>query len=208
MSEGPPQRSDRTPGVTLGATGVSAADVLAVARHHARVTLSDTAQTGMQASARIVADLSAGPEPVYGISTGFGSLASVMIAPERRADLQRALVRSHAAGMGPPIETEVVRAMMFLRARTLAMGRSGARPILAETILAMLNAGLTPVVPEHGSVGRQRRPGPAGPLRAGADRRGRDAARCTTTTRCPPRWRWTPPASSRSRPSWPRRAWP
>jgi histidine ammonia-lyase len=153
MSEGAPHGSDRTPGVTLGATGATPADVLAVARHHARVTLSEEAATAMQASARIVADLAAGPDPAYGISTGFGSLASVRIAPERRADLQRALVRSHAAGMGPPIEAEVVRAMMFLRARTLAMGRSGARPILAQTILAMLNADLTPIVPEHGSVG-------------------------------------------------------
>jgi histidine ammonia-lyase len=62
-------------------------------------------------------------------------------------------VRSHAAGMGPPVETEVVRAMMLLRARTLAMGCSGARPLLAETLLALLNAGITPVVPEHGSLG-------------------------------------------------------
>ena len=75
------------------------------------------------------------------------------IPPERRDELQRALIRSHAAGMGAPIEREVVRAMMLLRARTLAMGCSGARPVVAETIVAMLNAGLTPVVPEHGSLG-------------------------------------------------------
>ena len=92
-------------------------------------------------------------EPAYGISTGFGSLAQTRIPAERRADLQRALVRSHAAGMGPPVEREVVRAMLFLRARSLAMGRSGARPLLAETMLAMLDAGLDPVVPEHGSLG-------------------------------------------------------
>jgi histidine ammonia-lyase len=115
--------------------------------------LGADAQAAMRASADVVAELAARDEPAYGVSTGFGSLASVRIAAEAREELQRCLVRSHAAGMGPPIETDVVRAMMFLRARSLAMGRSGTRPVLAETILAMLNAGLTPVVPEHGSVG-------------------------------------------------------
>ena len=78
------------------------------------------------------------------MSTGFGSLANVTIPVERREELQRALVRSHAAGMGPPVEAEVVRAMMLLRARTLSMGCSGARPLLAETMLALLNAGHHP----------------------------------------------------------------
>ena len=97
------------------------------------------------------------------------------IPAERREELQRALVRSHAAGMGPPVEREVVRAMMLLRARTLAMGRSGARPVVAETMLALLNAGITPVVPRARLARRQRRPRAARPLRAGADRRGRGA---------------------------------
>ena len=95
----------------------------------------------------------ASDEPAYGISTGFGSLALVRIPADARAELQRALVRSHAAGMGPPVEREVVRAMMLLRARTLAMGCSGARPVVAERILALLGAGLTPFVPEYGSLG-------------------------------------------------------
>ena len=107
----------------------------------------------MAETAAVVDRLAASDEPAYGISTGFGSLAQTRIPAERRADLQRALVRSHAAGMGPPVEREVVRAMLFLRARSLAMGRSGARPLLAETMLAMLEAGLDPVVPEHGSLG-------------------------------------------------------
>jgi histidine ammonia-lyase len=77
----------------------------------------------------------------------------VRIPPERREELQRALIRSHAAGMGPPVEREVVRAMMLLRARTLAMGCSGTRPVVVDTIVQMLRAGLTPVVPEHGSLG-------------------------------------------------------
>src|SRR5687767_10429139 len=107
----------------------------------------------MEESAAVVTRLVAADRPAYGVSTGFGSLADVAIPAERREELQRALVRSHAAGMGPAVETEVVRAMMLLRARTLAMGRSGARPLVAETIVAMLDAGLTPVVPEHGSLG-------------------------------------------------------
>src|SRR5207253_10652469 len=107
----------------------------------------------MERSAEVVARLADSDEPAYGISTGFGSLALVRIPPEARGPLQRALVRSHAAGMGSPVEREVVRAMIVLRARTLAMGWSGTRPVVAERLLALLNAGLTPVVPEHGSLG-------------------------------------------------------
>lgn len=107
----------------------------------------------MERSARVVEALSDSPEPTYGVSTGFGSLALVRIEEERREELQRALIRSHAAGMGSSIEREVVRAMILLRARSLAMGWSGARPLIAETLLAMLNADITPVVPEYGSLG-------------------------------------------------------
>jgi histidine ammonia-lyase len=107
----------------------------------------------MAASAAVVERLAAAEEPAYGVSTGFGSLANVAIPAPRRAELQRALVRSHAAGMGPPVEREVVRAMILLRARTLAMGFSGARPEVADAMLSLLNAGVTPVVPEHGSLG-------------------------------------------------------
>src|SRR5579884_637749 len=128
-------------------------DVVAVARHGAQVTLSSDARAKMEASAEIVARLADSDEPAYGVSTGFGSLATVRIPADRRSELQKALIRSHAAGMGPPVETEVVRATMLLRARSLAMGYSGARPIVAETILALLNAGIAPVIPEHGSLG-------------------------------------------------------
>jgi histidine ammonia-lyase len=139
--------------VELSGTGISRDDVVAVARAGARVTVSRPAREEMERSAQVVARLVGGEEPAYGVSTGFGSLANVTIPDERREELQRALVRSHAAGMGPPVEREVVRAMMLLRARTLAMGRSGARPVVAERIVELLNAGLTPVVPEHGSLG-------------------------------------------------------
>ena len=133
--------------------GLAAADVIAVAREGARVALTDEARAAMERSAAVVASLVDAEEPAYGVSTGFGSLANVRIPADRRAELQRALIRSHAAGMGPPIEREVVRAMMLLRARTLAIGYSGARPVVAETIVELLNAGITPVVPEHGSLG-------------------------------------------------------
>ncbi len=127
--------------------------MIAVARRGAVANLGARAREEMERSAAIVERLAASDEPAYGISTGFGSLATTRIPASQRAELQRALVRSHAAGMGPPVEVEVVRAMMLLRARTLAMGFSGARPLLAETILALLEAGLTPIVPEHGSLG-------------------------------------------------------
>jgi histidine ammonia-lyase len=139
--------------IELSGTGLTAADVIAVARADARVVLGDEGRRAMEESAAVVASLAASDEPHYGVSTGFGSLATVTIEPARREELQRALIRSHAAGMGPPVEREVVRAMMLLRARTLAMGRSGARPELAEGLLALLDAGITPVVPEHGSLG-------------------------------------------------------
>jgi histidine ammonia-lyase len=107
----------------------------------------------MTESAAVVERLAASDRPVYGVSTGFGSLTGTWIPPERREELQRALLRSHAAGMGPPVEREVVRAMMFLRTRSLAMGRSGARPVVADTMLELLASGLDPVAPEHGSLG-------------------------------------------------------
>src|SRR6476660_720042 len=107
----------------------------------------------MAESAAVIARLVESREPVYGVSTGFGSLADVAIPAARREELQRALVRSHAAGMGPPVEREVVRAMLLLRARSLAMAHSGARPVLVDTMLELLNHGVTPVVREHGSLG-------------------------------------------------------
>ncbi len=139
--------------VKLTAKGLSAGEVVAVARLDAPVLLGADARVAMEQSARVVEALSESAEPAYGISTGFGSLALVAIPAEHREDLQRALVRSHAAGMGEAVEREVVRAMMVLRARSLAMGCSGARPVVAEQLLALLNAGLTPVVPEYGSLG-------------------------------------------------------
>jgi histidine ammonia-lyase len=139
--------------IELGSAGLAPAAVVAVAREDAEVELANDARDAMAESAAIVERMAASAEPVYGVSTGFGSLATTPIPSERRDQLQRALLRSHAAGMGDPVEREVVRAMMLLRARSLAMGFSGARPEVAETMLELLNAGITPVVPEHGSLG-------------------------------------------------------
>jgi histidine ammonia-lyase len=139
--------------VELTDAGISGEAVIAVARLGADVRIGDSALRAMEAGAAVVADLIASDEPVYGISTGFGALATTPIPSAKRAQLQKALIRSHAAGMGPSIETEVVRAMMVLRARSLSMGFSGVRPVVAKRIVALLNAGLTPVVPEFGSLG-------------------------------------------------------
>ena len=139
--------------VIVQPTGVSPADVLAVARHDARVELAEHTVAAMGRSRAIVDTIEASGRPVYGVSTGFGALANTSIAPERRAELQHALIRSHAAGIGAPMPREVVRAMMLLRVRSLALGLSGVRPALAHGLVDLLNADITPWVPEHGSLG-------------------------------------------------------
>ena len=138
--------------VELDGAGVTVSDVVAVARHREEVRLSDAALARM-AAARSIVETLAEAEPIYGISTGFGALANTTIPAGRRAALQKSLIRSHAAGMGPAVEAEAVRAMMMLRARTLAHGASGARPQVAQSLVRMINADVVPVVPEHGSLG-------------------------------------------------------
>jgi histidine ammonia-lyase len=139
--------------VVVSPQPLRAAEILAVARADKPVELSADALTAMAASRAHVERLAASEVPAYGISTGFGALATTHISLERRSDLQRSLVRSHAAGSGPPVEREVVRAMQLLRLHTLATGRTGARPEVAAAMAALLNAGLTPVVHEFGSLG-------------------------------------------------------
>ena len=139
--------------ISLRGRGLTIDDVVAVARDGAGAVLSVEARQEMLRSAALVDGFVAGEQPVYGVTTGFGSLAGTVIPTGRTAELQLALVRSHAAGMGDPIEREVVRAMLLLRARSLAMARSGARPELVDLQLAVLAAGITPVVREHGSLG-------------------------------------------------------
>ncbi|MFJ8649814.1 histidine ammonia-lyase [Streptomyces sp. NPDC093546] len=139
--------------VVVGTSGTTAQDVIAVARGNARVELSQEALDALAAAREIVDALAAKPEPVYGVSTGFGALATRHISPELRAQLQRNIVRSHAAGMGARVEREVVRALMFLRLKTVASGHTGVRPQVAQTMADVLNAGITPVVHEYGSLG-------------------------------------------------------
>ena len=139
--------------VTVGVGPMSRAEVVAVARGDAPVSLSAEAEQGIAESRAVVEALADGAEPQYGISTGFGALATRHIPRERRVLLQRSLVRSHAAGSGPEVEREVVRAMMLLRLSTLATGRTGVRLATARAYAALLTAGLTPVVHEYGSLG-------------------------------------------------------
>jgi histidine ammonia-lyase len=139
--------------VELTEKGLAREEVVAVARGGAAVAVGPDAVAAMERGAAVVAELVASDEPVYGVSTGFGALATTPIPAEKRALMQKSLVRSHAAGMGPEVETEVVRAMMVLRARSLSMGFSGVRPLVAEGIVGLLNASLTPIVPEYGSLG-------------------------------------------------------
>ncbi len=150
--------------IRLDGPGVTISDVVAVARRSEPVQLTPAAIDRMAAARAIVEELAEG-EPKYGISTGFGALATVSIPPDRRRALQVALIRSHAAGMGDPVEAEVVRAMVLLRARTLALGNSGARPLVAQAMVDILNAGITPIVPEYGSLGAS---GDLAPLAHGA----------------------------------------
>ena len=139
--------------VTLGTSGLTPAQVAQVARDGVTVAISDEALAAMAHSRAQVEALAASSTPAYGISTGFGALATRHIPVDLRTQLQRSLIRSHAAGMGPAVEPEVVRALMLLRLKTLCSGRTGVRPDVAETMAALLNAGITPVVHEFGSLG-------------------------------------------------------
>jgi histidine ammonia-lyase len=139
--------------ITVSTGPVTEAEVLAVARHGAGVELSADALAAIGHSRAVIEALAADSTPHYGVSTGFGALATTHIPVTRRAELQRGLIRSHAAGSGPEVEPEVIRALMLLRLSTLATGRTGVRPETAQTYAGMLDAGITPVVYEYGSLG-------------------------------------------------------
>ena len=139
--------------VTVGDRPLTVDEVAAVARHGARVDLSDAARGQVAHARAVVEQLAHDTVPHYGVSTGFGALATTHIPLEKRAQLQRSLVRSHAAGMGNPVEDEVVRALMLLRIQTLATGHTGIRPETLDLYVALLNHGITPVVHEFGSLG-------------------------------------------------------
>jgi histidine ammonia-lyase len=139
--------------VRVGRGPVSFADVVAVARGEASVALADDALAAIDRARDVVEELAAAPTPAYGISTGFGALATRHIPGELREQLQRSLVRSHAAGSGPEVEREVVRGLMLLRLSTLATGHTGVRRETALLLASLLSAGITPVVREYGSLG-------------------------------------------------------
>ncbi|MFI5255301.1 MAG: histidine ammonia-lyase [Candidatus Limnocylindrales bacterium] len=124
-----------------------------VARRGAQVTLAPAARTAMERSRAVIAAIVAGGEAVYGVTTGFGDLATHRIAPADAARLQENLLISHAVGVGPALDAATVRAMLLLRANTLALGHSGCRPEIVDRLLLFLERGLHPVVPEQGSVG-------------------------------------------------------
>jgi histidine ammonia-lyase len=136
----------------VGVGPVDPTDVVRVARG-AGVRLGEDATAAIQASRTVIDALADDTRPHYGVSTGFGALATKHIPRQQRAQLQRSLVRSHAAGSGPEVEREVVRAMMLLRLSTLATGRTGVRVQTAQVYADLLDAGITPVVHEYGSLG-------------------------------------------------------
>ncbi len=139
--------------VAIDGSPLSVTEVVAVARHGRPVEVAPGVAARMAGSRAVVEQIVAGGATVYGVTTGFGALASVRVSPAEARRLQQSLVLSHAAGMGALVESEVVRAMMLLRARTLAAGFSGVRPVLVESLAALLQAGITPAVPELGSLG-------------------------------------------------------
>lgn len=139
--------------VTLGTSGLTQQEVVAVARHGAKVAISPDAHAAMAATRAHIEKLAVSDVPVYGISTGFGALANRHIDIADRVQLQKSLIRSHAAGMGAVVENEVTRALMLLRLKTLCSGRTGVRPEVAETYAKLLNANITPIVHEFGSLG-------------------------------------------------------
>ena len=132
---------------------LSLAEVSAIARATEQVALANAARARIEASRRVIERIIAENRTVYGVNTGFGKLSDVRIDPSQIRELQLNLVRSHSCGLGDPLPIEEARAMVLLRANVLALGYSGCRAIVVETLIEMLNRGVTPVIPEKGSVG-------------------------------------------------------
>jgi histidine ammonia-lyase len=139
--------------IVLTGADLTIDDVEAVARRGAAASLDDAARSRMQEAREVIEGLVAEGAVVYGVTTGFGDLASVSIPAGDAARLQENLLMSHAAGVGPSFPREIVRAMLLLRANTLALGHSGCRPVVVDRILDFLRLGVHPVVPEQGSLG-------------------------------------------------------
>jgi histidine ammonia-lyase len=139
--------------VILDGQALTLAEIEAVALGGCPVEIAAAARARMTRSRELIEEILAAGQTVYGVNTGFGKLADVRVPPDRLAQLQTNLVRSHAGGVGRPLSEGEARSMLLLRANVLAKGFSGCRPALVELLVAMLNAGVHPVIPEKGSVG-------------------------------------------------------
>ena len=139
--------------VVIGGSPLSVWDVVAIARHGAEVVLDSDALVRVDSARAIIDEQAASPDPHYGVSTGFGALATTFITPDRRQQLQLSLVRSHAAGTGDEVSAEIVRALMVLRLQTLMTGHTGVRSVVCEVYRDMLNNHITPQVFRFGSLG-------------------------------------------------------
>jgi histidine ammonia-lyase len=141
------------PTVIVNGDGLTIEDVIDVAQGRARAELGPGVPERMEASRKVVMDAIRGDAPVYGVNTGFGALADTPVGERDLTKLQGAIIRSHSAAVGEPLDDATIRAVLLLRARTLAAGYSGVRPELPRRLLELLNLGLLPVVPGKGSVG-------------------------------------------------------
>ena len=139
--------------IILDGKTLTITDIDQVARHNEKVTFKQSAIVAINAAREYVDQKLESGEVIYGLNTGFGKFSDKMITPDEVAHLQRNLIVSHSCGMGRPLPTEVVRAIMLLRLNALCGGRSGIRLSTMQTLLDMLNKGVHPVIPEQGSLG-------------------------------------------------------
>jgi len=139
--------------LTINGNTLTISEVIAIVRYGEGVELTSQAKDNIQQSRAWVRDIIAAGEPVYGINTGFGIFSDRRISAQDSAKLNRNLILSHAVGTGHPLHEEVIRAAMLIRANTLSKGYSGVRLVIVETLLEMLNRGVTPIIPSQGSLG-------------------------------------------------------
>ncbi len=142
-----------TPPVTLAGQGLDLAAVVRVARHGARVELAPEARARVARAREVVERLAREDRPIYGTTTGTGARKDTRVAAEDLAAFQRRLLLSHSVAVGPPFAADAVRAILLARANTLATGGAGVQPRILDTLVAMLNAGVHPVIPSRGSIG-------------------------------------------------------
>jgi histidine ammonia-lyase len=139
--------------ILLDGCNLTLGDVIAVSCENAQISIAPSSMDKMRASRRLAEEAARSLQPVYAVNTGVGLLADIVLGPSEIEAMQVNLVRSHCCGVGEPLEREVVRGLMVIRANVLAKGYSGIRPLVAQRICEMLNYGITPVIPERGSVG-------------------------------------------------------